>query len=88
MKPDHSSSPGSVEIAVGEAIVVGQSVSFPVQATADQIAILDPAALKAMVLGKPIAEAKAILAPYGQVEDQRLARLDRLGAELREPGRP
>ena len=48
--------------------MVGQSVSFPVQATADQIAILDPGALRTMVLGKSIAEADAILAPYGQVK--------------------
>jgi hypothetical protein len=58
---------GSVEVEVGEALVIGQSVSFPVDATAEQIAILDPEALKAMVLGKPIEEAREILAPYGQV---------------------
>jgi hypothetical protein len=58
---------GSTDVEVGEAIVTGQSVSFPVNATAEQIAILDPDALKAMVLGKPIEEARAILAPYGQV---------------------
>jgi len=65
--PGHQMVPGSVDIEVGEAIVIGQSVSFPVEATAEQIAILDADALKAMVLGKPIEEARAILAPFGQV---------------------
>ena len=47
--------------------MIGQSVSFPVEATAEQIAILDADELKAMVLGKPIDQARAILAPFGQV---------------------
>ncbi len=42
--------------------------AFPVHATAKQIANLDPATLEKMVLGKPIPEAKAILAPFGDVE--------------------
>jgi hypothetical protein len=63
----HELVPGSVEIVVGDAVIVGQSVSFPVQASADQIAILDPAALKAAVLGKSIADAKSILAVFGGV---------------------
>ena len=42
--------------------------TFPVHVTAKQVAILDPATLEAMVLGKPIPEAKAILAPFGDVE--------------------
>jgi hypothetical protein len=64
----HQLVPGSTEIEVGDAIITGQTVSFPVVATAKQVAILDPAALKAMVLGKPVAEAKAILAPFGDVD--------------------
>ena len=59
--------PGSTKVDVGEAIITGQTVSFPVQATAEQIAVLDPSELKAMVLGKRIDEARAILAPFGQV---------------------
>jgi hypothetical protein len=68
IKPGHELVSGSVHVVVGAAVVVGQAVSFPVQATADQIAILDPGALRTMVLGKSIAEANAILAPYGQVK--------------------
>jgi hypothetical protein len=66
--PGHELVAGSVDVAVGDAIVVGQTVSFPVTISADQIAILDPAALEAMVLGKPVTEATAILEPYGEVE--------------------
>jgi hypothetical protein len=63
----HQLVPGSIEVEVGEALINGQSVSFPVDATAEQIAILDAEELKAMVLGKPIEEARAILAPFGLV---------------------
>jgi hypothetical protein len=65
--PGHELVPGSTKVDVGEAIITGQTVSFPVQATAEQIAVLDPEKLKAMVLGKRIDEARAILAPFGQV---------------------
>jgi hypothetical protein len=68
VKPDHELVAGSVDIQVGDAVVVGQSVSFPVSASAEQVAILDPATLKEKVLGKPVADARAILAPYGQVD--------------------
>ena len=37
-------------------------------ATAEQVAVLDPDELEAMVLGKPIDEARAILEPFGEVE--------------------
>jgi hypothetical protein len=68
VKPDHTLVPGSVDVMVGEANVIGQTVTFPVRATAKQTADLDPATLEKMVLGKPIPEAKAILAPFGDVE--------------------
>jgi hypothetical protein len=58
----------SVDVQVGNAIVTGQSVSFPVTATAEQIAVLDPAKLKAQVLGKTPEQVQAALAPYGTVK--------------------
>jgi hypothetical protein len=67
IKAGHELVAGSEDIQVGEALVVGQSVSFPVTASAEQIAILDPAALKAAVLGKTIEDARTILAVYGEV---------------------
>jgi Baseplate J-like protein len=68
VKPDHELVEGSVDIEVGEAIIVGQTVSFPVMVSAEEVAILDPDELTQMVLGKPVPEARAILAPYGEVE--------------------
>ncbi len=68
VKPDHQLVPGSVDVTVGDAVIVGQTVRFPVHATAKQTANLDPATLAKMVLGKPIPEAKAILAPFGDVD--------------------
>ncbi len=59
---------GSIDVRVGVAEVVDGQVSFPVTATATQVAVLDPAKLEAMVLGKTPAEAKVILAPYGASE--------------------
>ena len=59
---------GSTDIQIGDAIINGQNVSFPVTAKAQQIALLDPAALKRLIVGKPIAEARAILDAYGDVE--------------------
>jgi hypothetical protein len=67
VKPDYRLVVGSMKIEVGEAIIVGQSVSFPVTASAEQIAILDPDELTKLVLGKPVAEARSILEPYGEV---------------------
>ncbi len=58
----------SMEITPGDPIVSGQTVSFPVTVTAQQMAVLDPAALKTLVLGKSVDEARAILAPYGTVQ--------------------
>ena len=46
----------------------GGVVSFPVPASATQVAVLDPAELEALVLGKTPEEATAILAPYGVAE--------------------
>jgi hypothetical protein len=68
IQPDHQLVAGSLEIVVNDALITGQTVTFPVTAEAQQIAILDPAKLKAMVLGKSAAEAKSILAPFGQVD--------------------
>ena len=42
----------SITVDVGEAVVTGGVVSFPVTASATQVAVLDPAELEAQVLGK------------------------------------
>ena len=64
----HQLVPGSVAITVGDGSPAGQTVQFPVTASAAQIAVLDAEALKAMVLGKSVKDARSILAPFGTVD--------------------
>jgi hypothetical protein len=47
--------------------VTGQSISYPVVATARQVAILDPDELERRILGRSLDEADAILGAYGDV---------------------
>ena len=58
---------GSIKVSVGAATVSGQVVSFPATATGQQVAVLDQAALKRLVMGKSLADARAALATYGEV---------------------
>jgi hypothetical protein len=53
---------------VGAPVVSGQSVSFAATATGQEIAILDLDELRAMILGKPLATARELLASYGEVQ--------------------
>jgi len=64
---DHQLVAGSIKVHVGAATVAGQVVTFPATATGQQIAELDPAALKRLVLGKSLADARSALAGYGDV---------------------
>ena len=66
--PAHELVAGSIEVEVGKPTVTGGSIEFQASATGRQIAILDPAELRGLVLGKPLAAAREILAPYGRVE--------------------
>jgi hypothetical protein len=43
-------------------------ITFPVVITARQILLLDPEAIKAEIIGKPLSEARAILATYGDAD--------------------
>jgi hypothetical protein len=66
--PGHQLVANSIDVQVGAPVVSGQSVSFAATATGQEIAILDPDELRAMILGKPLATARELLASYGQVE--------------------
>lgn len=59
---------GSSQISVDPAVVDGTAITFPVRATARQIARLDPAAIAERIKGLPIADAQAILDSYGTAE--------------------
>ncbi len=54
VEPDHVLVPESVDVTVGDGSAAGQTVLFPVTASAEQIAVLDPDKLKAMILGKSV----------------------------------
>jgi putative transcription antitermination factor YqgF len=83
--PGHELVPGSVHVEVGPGVAAGQTVRFPVTATAQQVAILDPEHLKTQVLGKSIDEAHAILEPYGAQD--RVCRTGSDRSVVRWPGR-
>jgi len=60
--------PDSSVVSAGDPLVAGQSVSFPVVASATQVAVLDPAEVKNAILGQPLDVARAALARYGPAE--------------------
>jgi len=58
---------GSIQIDQGDPVVTGGVVSFPVTATATRVRVVDPDALRAIVKGQSVDQARALLTPYGQV---------------------
>ncbi len=64
---DHRLVEGSVEIVPGDPTVSDGEVSFPVTAKATRVPILDPAELLALIKGRTVAEARSILAQFGDV---------------------
>ncbi|MDH5243712.1 MAG: baseplate J/gp47 family protein [Chloroflexota bacterium] len=65
--PGHQLVQGSSEITESPAVVDGDTITYPVVATARQVAILDPIELEAQILGKPVDEARDTLGAYGDV---------------------
>lgn len=59
---------GSSEVTVEEAVVEEGSIRFPIIATAQQIPLLDPTKIEAAIRGRPLDEARDILADYGTAE--------------------
>jgi len=57
---------GSSRIDESPAVVQGNTITFPVVATARQIPLLDPEQIKAAIIGKPVAEAQTILDGFGE----------------------
>ena len=68
LRPGHQLVADSIHVTVDEPVVSGQSVSFKASATGQEVAVLDPGDLRDQVLGKPLEEARRILAQYGDVE--------------------
>jgi hypothetical protein len=66
--PGHELVADSIRVTPGAPLIDGQVITFPVTATAQQVAILDPAELRELVMGKPLDTARDLLAQYGEVE--------------------
>jgi hypothetical protein len=56
---------GSSEVEVDPAVVEGAAITFPVRATAREVAVLDAEAIAAEIRGLPLADAQAVLDRYG-----------------------
>jgi hypothetical protein len=65
--PGHELVADSIRVTPGAPVVDGQVITFPVTATAQQVAILDPAELRELVMGKQLDTARELLAPFGEV---------------------
>jgi hypothetical protein len=65
---DHRLVDGSVVVSVEEPSVEGETVSFLVRATAQQVRVLDSKTLLAQIKGKSVPQARAILEQYGEVQ--------------------
>jgi hypothetical protein len=59
---------GSIKVDQGKPVVTNGVVSFPVTASAARVKILDPDALRALVKGQSVDQAKTLLKPYGDVD--------------------
>jgi hypothetical protein len=68
VEPGYQLVEGSSVIDPEPAVVENGVVTFPVVVTARQVLGIDPAAIEAEILGKPLAEARTILARYGTVQ--------------------
>ena len=75
----------SITVDVGEAVVTGGVVSFPVTASATQVALLDPAELEALVLGKTPDEATVDPRAVWHGRDRPVAGLGHDDPDVREP---
>ena len=59
---------GSTRVEVGEGIVTGETISYPVSGEAEAIRGIDEAEVRDLVVGKSAAEAEKALAPYGRAQ--------------------
>lgn len=59
---------GSGQVVPAPAEISDGVITFPVVVTARQVLVLDPDAIEREILGKPLAQAREILATYGEAE--------------------
>jgi hypothetical protein len=68
VEADHQLVEGSSDITVEDAVVSDDRITFPVLATASQVALLDPATIEAAIRGLPLEDAQRVLGEYGVAE--------------------
>ena len=68
--PGYALIDGSGNVDPAPAETSGGVITFPVVVTARQILVLDPAAIEREIMGKPLAQAREILATYGEADLQ------------------
>ncbi|MEJ7747699.1 MAG: baseplate J/gp47 family protein [Candidatus Limnocylindrales bacterium] len=68
VRPGHMLVAGSGSVDVDPPIVAGESITFPVVASARETAVLDPLEIESSILGQPLDQARATLDRYGPAE--------------------
>jgi hypothetical protein len=58
----------SVRAELGQPSMDGQTVVFPVTASAAQVRVIDQSSLVQMIKGKPVPQARSALEPFGDVQ--------------------
>ncbi len=66
--PGYELIPGSGQVVPAPAEISGGVITFPVVVTARQVLVLDSDAIEAEIMGKPLAQAREILARYGDAQ--------------------
>jgi hypothetical protein len=66
--PGYALIDGSGKVVTAPAEIAGGTITFPVVVTARQVLVLDPDAIKAEIMGKPLDQARQILATYGEAQ--------------------
>ena len=66
--PGYALIDGSGTVDPAPAETSGGVITFPVVVTARQMLVLDPAAIEREIMGKPLAQAREILATYGEAD--------------------
>ena len=65
---DHDLVPDSIAVTVGQPTTSGAIVTFPLDVSASQVRRVDPAAVRSAAKGRSLADARAALAPFGDVQ--------------------
>lgn len=65
---DHDLVLDSIAVTVGQPTTSGAIVTFPLDVSASQVRRVDPAAVRSAAKGRSLADARAALAPFGDVQ--------------------